>query len=397
MPLLDSAVARHPYDVEELRSLEFPWTSETIYLNSASTGPLPERTIHVLDDLNRRRATPMRLPDDDLMSILAESRRLLASLVNASPQEIALAPNTSYGINLAATGLPLKRGDVILVSDKEFPANVYPWMLLRERGIRCELVPTTREGWPDAARLLDRLADPHVRVLALSLVQFGTGYLADLAHWSSATRDSDTFLVVDAIQGLGHIPVDLAATPVDILSAGGQKWLLSPWGSGFVYVREGLKDLLRPPATGWMAYEGSQDFTRLTEYDDRVLPDARRFELTTLPFQDFAGMNASLSLLLGLGIDAIRDHVQEILEPIRQWCLQREIPIVSPTGPHASSVYCLAPSDLVGVHRALTAAGVVSSLREGSIRLSPHCFNTVSEVERVVAILDRCGSGVGVG
>jgi selenocysteine lyase/cysteine desulfurase len=145
-----------------------------------------------------------------------------------------------------------------------------------------------------------------------------------------------------------------------------------------------------------MAYEGSQDFTRLTEYDDRVLPDARRFELMTLPFQDFAGMNASLSLLLGLGIDVIRDHVQEILEPIRQWCLQREIPIVSPTGSHASSMYCLAPLDPVGVHRALTAAGVVSSLREGSIRLSPHCFNTVSEVERVVAILERCGSGVGV-
>jgi selenocysteine lyase/cysteine desulfurase len=117
MSLLDPAGARHPYDVEELRSLEFPWTSETIYLNNASTGPLPERTVHALDDLNRRRATPMRLPDDDLMSILAESRRLLASLVNASPHEIALAPNTSYGINLAATGLPLKRGDIILVSD----------------------------------------------------------------------------------------------------------------------------------------------------------------------------------------------------------------------------------------------------------------------------------------
>ncbi|NNG16652.1 MAG: aminotransferase class V-fold PLP-dependent enzyme [Gemmatimonadales bacterium] len=394
MPLPESAGALHLYDVEELRSREFPWTSETIYLNNASTGPLPERTVHVLDDLNRRRATPMRLPDDDLMGILSESRRLLASLVNASPEEIALAPNTSYGINLAATGLPLERGDIILVSDKEFPANVYPWMLLRERGIQCELVPTTREGWPDAGRLLDRLEDPRVRVLALSLVQFGSGYLADLAQWSSATRDSGTFLVVDAIQGLGHVPVDLAATPVDILSAGGQKWLLSPWGSGFVYVREALRDMLRPPATGWMAYEGSQDFTRLTAYDDRLLPDARRFELASLPFQDFVGMNASLSLLLALGIQAIRDHVQEILEPLRQWSARRGGSMVSPAGAHASSIQCLAPPDPVGVHRALTAAGVVSSLREGGIRLSPHCYNTVSEMERVVEILDRSESGV---
>ena len=143
MSLVDSAGAHHPYDVEELRSLEFPWTSETVYLNNAGTGPLPERTVHVLDDFNRRRANPLLLPDDDLQGVLAESRGLLATLVNASPEEIALAPNTSYGINLAATGLPLSHGDVILVSDKEFPANVYPWMLLRERGIRCELVPTT--------------------------------------------------------------------------------------------------------------------------------------------------------------------------------------------------------------------------------------------------------------
>jgi selenocysteine lyase/cysteine desulfurase len=396
MPLADSARALQLSDVEELRSVEFPWTAETIYLNNASTGPLPERSVQALDDLNRRRATPMRLPDEDLMGILAESRRLLASLVNASPQEIALAPNTSYGINLAATGLPLEPGDIILVSDKEFPANVYPWMLLRERGIQCELVPTTRESWPDADRLLERLADPRVRVLALSLVQFGSGYLADLAQWSSATRDADTFLVVDAIQGLGHVPVDLAATPVDILSAGGQKWLLSPWGSGFVYVRKELRDVLRPPATGWMAYEGSQDFTRLTAYDDRFLPDARRFELTTLPFQDFVGLNTSVSLLLALGIQAIRDHVQETLEPLRQWSVRRGIPLVSPAGAHASSIQCLAPTDPVGVHRALTAAGVVSSLREGSIRLSPHCYNTVSEMERVVAVLEGCGSGAGV-
>lgn len=384
----DSAAAPHRYDVEELRSREFPWASETVYLNNASTGPLPERTVRVLDEFNRRRTNPLLLPDDDLMETLAESRRLLALLVNAAPEEIALAPNTSYGINLAATGLPLESGDVVLVSDKEFPANVYPWMRLRERGIRCELVPTTPEGWPDALRLVDRLADPRVRVLALSLVQFGSGYLADLAHWSAATRDTDTFLVVDAIQGLGHVPVDLSATPVDLLSAGGQKWLLSPWGSGFVYVREGLKDVLRPPATGWMAYEGSQDFTRLTAYDDRFLPDARRFELMTLPFQEFAGMNASVSLLLELGIESIREHVREILEPVRQWCERHGVPTGSPPPPHASSILCVAPPGLGEVHRALTAAGVVSSLREGSIRLSPHCYNTARELERVVETLE---------
>ncbi|HSM17626.1 MAG TPA: aminotransferase class V-fold PLP-dependent enzyme [Gemmatimonadales bacterium] len=392
MSLPDSAASTPRYDVAELRAQEFPWTSGTTYLNNASTGPLPAGTVCALHEFLRRRTNPSLLPDPDLQAVLAESRRLLAQLINASVAEIALAPNTTYGLNLAATGLPLQAGDVVLVSDKEFPANVYPWLRLEERGIGCELVPTTPEGWPDAARIRERLADPRVRVLALSLVQFGTGYLADLAYWSAATRETDTYLVVDAIQGLGYIPVDLALTEVDILSAGGQKWLLSPWGSGFVYVRKGLRDVVQPSATGWMAYEGSQDFTRLTSYDDRLLPDARRFELVTLPFQDFAGLNASVSLLLSLGIEAIQRHIDGVLEPIRHWCGRQGVPLRSPLGAHGSAIVCVAPSDPVEAHRLLRAEGVVSSLREGSIRLSPHCYNTVDEMERVVAVLERVGT-----
>jgi len=392
MSLTNSAGPTARYDVAELRAQEFPWTTGTTYLNNASTGPLPAGTVSVLQEFGRRRMNPSLLSDPDLQAVLADSRRLLAQLLNASVEEIALAPNTTYGLNLAATGLPLQSGDVALVSDKEFPANVYPWLRLEERGIGCELVPTTPEGWPDAERIRERLADPRVRVLAISLVQFGTGYLADLAYWSAATRETGTFLVVDAIQGLGHIPVDLTRTEVDILSAGGQKWLLSPWGSGFVYVRKALRDIVRPPATGWMAYEGSQDFTRLTSYDDRLLPDARRFELVTLPFQDFAGLNASVSLLLSLGIDAIHHHIGTVLEPVRDWCGRQGVPLRSPRGEHGSAILCVAPSDPVEAHRLLRAEGVVSSLREGSIRLSPHCYNTVDEMERVVAVLARAGA-----
>jgi len=389
------ATGNPAYDVTELRSREFPWTSNTIYLNNASTGPLPASTVRVMHEFIRRRSNPALLPDADLQATLAESRRLLAQLVHARPEEIALAPNTTYGLNLAATGLPLGAGDVVLVSDKEFPANVYPWLRLRERGIICELVPTTVEGWPDAARLEERLGDPKVRVLAISLVQFGTGYRADVAHWSRLTRETNTFLVVDAIQGLGQIPVDLARTEVDVLCAGGQKWLLSPWGSGFVYVRKALWDTIRPPATGWMAYMGSQDFTRLTSYDDRLLPDARRFELVTLPFHDFAGLNASVSLLLSLGIDTIHRHIRKVLEPLRYWSARRGIPLRSPVGAHESGIVCLAPPEPGNAHQALRSEGVVSSLREGSIRLSPHCFNTVDEIERVAGLLERAGSPAG--
>ena len=158
-----------------------------------------------------------------------------------------------------------------------------------------------------------------MRALAVSLVQFSNGYRVDLAALSAATRRTGAYLVVDAIQAVGQLPVDLRETPVDILACGGQKWLLSPWGSGFVYVRRELIRELSPPVTGWMAFEGTDDFTRLTSYSDTLRADARRFELITLPYQDFAGLNASLGLLLELGVERIQAHLQRLHEPVLAW------------------------------------------------------------------------------
>jgi cysteine desulfurase/selenocysteine lyase len=376
------------YDLASLREQEFPWTQHTIYLNNASVGPLPERTRRVLEAFNHKRAAPFQLPDRDLLTIMAESRRLVAALVGAVPEEIALTINTGFGLSLAARALPLRAGDIVLASDREFPANVYPWMLLKDIGVTLELAPTTPKGWPDEDYLLERISDPRVRVLSVSLVQFSNGYTVDLARLSSATRASGTYLVVDAIQGVGQIPVDLRETPVDVLACGAQKWLLSPWGSGFVYVRRELIRELRPSVTGWMAFEGTDDFTRLTQYNDTLRGDARRFELITLPYQDFAGMNASLGLLLTIGIPRITQHLRMLQAPVLAWAERSGARVVSPTGERGSGILCVAPANVGEAFRALKAAHIVSSMREGAIRLSPHAYNTLDDMERVVEALE---------
>jgi selenocysteine lyase/cysteine desulfurase len=375
-------------DLAELRRTEFPWTDETTYLNNASIGPLPERTRLVLEAFNRKRAAPFQLPDRELFATMADSRRLVAELIGALPEEIGLTINTGFGLSLAARALPLRAGDIVLTSDREFPANVYPWMLLRDSGVDLELAPTTSQGWPDEDHLLDRLQDPRVRVLAISLVQFSNGYTIDLARLSAATRASGTFLVVDAIQGVGQIPVDLRKTPVDVLACGAQKWLLSPWGSGFVYVRQELIGELRPSMTGWMAFEGTDDYTRLTQYNDTLRGDARRFEMITLPYQEFAGMNASLGLLLETGISSIAEHLRALQSPVLEWAARCGIKVVSPVGARGSGILCVAPADVGSAFRALKKARVVCGMREGAIRLSPHLYNTVAEMERVVDILE---------
>jgi selenocysteine lyase/cysteine desulfurase len=376
-------------DVTALRAEEFPATAEFAYLDAASTGLLPERSRHRLDEWGRLRQRP--LPSKEaLFAVFEESRRLAARLVNATPAEIALTANTSYGLNVAARMLPLEPGDIVLVSDREFPSNVRPWQRLELEGVIAELVPLTPEGWPDEDRLVARLADPRVKVLAVSLVQFANGYRADLARLSAATRASGAFLVVDAIQALGQVPVDLAAVEVDILATGGQKWLLGPWGTGFMYVRQPLIERLVPPFAGWLAFEGTDDFSRLAEYDPTWRHDAKRFELITLPFQDFAAFNASVELLLEVGPARIEAHLQALHEPLLDLAARRGLALASPRGKSGSGILCVRVGEAgKRLHGALNAAHVHCSLREGALRFSPHVYNAIEDTERAAAALDR--------
>src|SRR5438477_359184 len=220
-------IAYHPTHVralretfKALRTTEFPWTADTVYLNNASIGPIPERTRRALDEFTAKRTAPHLLPDRELFAGLAAARLGIAQLINCDPSEVALATNTGYGLNLAARALPLKPGDVVLLSDKEFPANVYPWLLLRDQGIKVEVARCRPEGWPDEDYLLQRLRDPTVRVLAVSFVQFSNGYRADLQKLSAACRANGTYLVVDGIQGIGNSVLDVTETPIDILADG---------------------------------------------------------------------------------------------------------------------------------------------------------------------------------
>jgi selenocysteine lyase/cysteine desulfurase len=379
---IDRAVFRR------IREVEFPWAAEMVYMDNAAIGPLPERTRRFLDDFTRRRAAPYLLDPPQLHDSLQEARMVVARLLNAGTDEIGLATNTSFGLNVAAQSLPLDPGDSVLVSEGEFPANVYPWLRLRERGIHVELAPTTAAGWPDEDYLVERLRDPAIRALTISLVQFSNGYRADLARLGRACREAGCFLVVDGIQAIGQVAFDVRETPVDILACGAQKWLLSPWGSGFVYVRRELLEVLAPPVVGWMAFEGTDDTSNLTSYVGGLRSDARRFELNTLPFQDLLAMTLSINLLLELGIDNIARWLREVRQPLVEFASRRGMPIVSPTeSNHESAIVSVVPPRPEETHSRLKAEGVVCSLREGAIRLAPHCYNTPEEMEKVTSIL----------
>jgi cysteine desulfurase / selenocysteine lyase len=380
------------FAVDALREREFPWAArgEAIYLNNASTGPLPERTLGALREFDARRAAPYRLSDEYQFATLARGRELIARLIGAKTEEIGLAVNTSYGINVAAFGLPLGPGDIVLTPDREFPANVYPWMqLARKRGVIYRRLPTC-DGAVDEDALRRELEDPAVRAVSVSWVGFASGYTVDLEAIGRACRARGAYFIVDAIQGLGPLTLDVRASHIDILACGAQKWLLSPWGTGFVYVRRELIAELEPSAVSWMAVKGSDDFHRLVDYDLTWRDDARRFEFITLPFQDFAGMNASLELIHEVGPNAIAEHVAILADIIVLWAAgQHDVGLVTPSVPrHRAGIVALRMPNAPAVSAALEAAGVSHSLREGAIRLSPHFYNTREEVRRALQVME---------
>jgi selenocysteine lyase/cysteine desulfurase len=278
---------------------------------------------------------------------------------------------------------------VVVTPDREFPANVYPWMALAERrGLTYRRVPCV-DGLADENALIRALDEPDVRVLSVSWVSFETGLRLDLARLGAACRARGVYFVVDAIQGVGAAPIDVRACQIDFLACGGQKWLLAPWGTGFLYVRRELVRVLVPHTVSWMAVKNSEDFTRLCDYELNWFDDARRFEMITLPYQEFAGLNASLELFESVGWATVHALVAERASQIVRWAEARsDVTLVTPADPgRRAGVVSVRPSDAARASARLHAAGVPHALREGVIRLAPHFYTSADEVERALHAL----------
>ncbi len=371
---------------------EYPWMtdSDVIYLDHASTGAYPKSCADAVAAYVPLRHMPHTLRAGHFFATLQRSRELAARLIGASSEEIALTTNTSHGLNLAAFALPIGPGDEILTVDREFPANVFPWMKRAERtGASIVRLPCVNDV-PDDAALLEAIATrPNVTVVAISWVSFCSGARIDIDAVGRACRERGIYFVVDAIQGLGALPLDVSVTPIDILSCGAQKWLQSPWGSAFTYVRRDLITQLEPPVAGWMATKGSDDLFNMLTYEPAWFDDARRFEVITLPFPDFAGMNASIELFLELGPSAIAEHIATLGDTLVAFCeAHPEIHLVTPRErARRAGVFAVQPPQLDEVSARLRAHNVIHSVRERCIRLAPHWYTTAAQWDRVLQLL----------
>lgn len=380
--------------LDAVRAREYPSPPDGVFFNAASYGLLPSSAADEAADLVLRRCRVHGFEEEELGRILARCRAAVARLLDVSPEDVALAPNTSYGVNLGVACAATSPPGTVLVSQGEFPANVLPWRTLEARGFQVDVVATDAAGLPDEPALLRRLERGDVRVLALSAVQFGTGYRADMEALGRACRERGVLFFVDAIQALGVVPVRPLDCDVDLLSSGGQKWLCAPWGSGFTWIHPRLRERFAPPMVSWLGMEGALEFDRPLDYRLRWRDDAGRFELGTLGFQDYLGLARSLEVLMEVGVDAIREHVRAVQEPLLGWLDGApDRTLVTPRDPaRRAGIVAFRVADVDAAATALRDAGVVFAVREGYLRFSPHFYNTVEEMRGVVELLERSGA-----
>jgi cysteine desulfurase / selenocysteine lyase len=371
---------------ESARAL-FPICEHFIYMNHAALGPLPRPAVERVSSLALSLAESGDEHWTDRLDEAERVRGLAACLVGAQQKhEIAFVQNTSDGLSVIAEGVDWNPGDNVVGANCEFPANVYPWMRLTSKGVEYRQA-VERNGRVDAEDVL-ALVDDRTRVVALSWVQFASGFRSNLAQIGAACRERGVFFVVDAIQGLGALGLDVERDFVDVFSADAHKWLLGPEGIGLLYVSDRIVDRIEPARVGWTSV---QDWIKWSRYELKYREGAGRFECGTLNTLGIYALGASIELLLELGTDVIERRVLDLSDRLVQGLDARGYTIVSSRRPGEASAIVAATHPKTEPH------AIVSKLREheilvahraGRVRISPHFYNSEDEVDRLLQVLD---------
>ena len=389
--------------IDDVRQ-QFPALQHQVFLDSACVSLAPQRTIAKLRDFLDMVATcpsgssTQHHIDMDVMRSAA--RPQIAKLIHADDGDIALVESTTHGLSLVANAIPLERGDRVIICDLEFLEVALPWIQKRsEAGIEIDVVPS-RNG-QISAEDIEPAISPKTRVLAVSSVQWNNGFRCDLDEVSRLCRARGIFLIVDAIQQIGAIPLDVQKTPVDALACGGHKWLLSPFGCGFLYLSPEFRARVKPPLAGylsvaepedgWGTYFGTPSITPVSDY--KFVGNTRAWETGgTANYPGAIGLAESAALINEVGIQHIADHVLSLTDYLIDSLLRQQITVVTPTDRRYRSgivTFTLETSEnnaaliaFLQQHKVLVSLRYTSNV--GGVRVGCHLFNNRNDIDRLV-------------
>jgi len=370
---------------------EFFDFEDATYLDAAGQGPLPLASARALQAALEWKKFPHQLPDGLYFELPDRIRALVARLIHAEPEEVAITTGATGGLLAVAAGIDWKPEDEVLLAQGEFPAHRSVWMPLADSGrLRLKMVEP-RGRFLTAEDLAEEIG-PRTRLVSVSLVRFDDAARIDVAGLAKACQAAGAALLLDVSQCAGALPIDVRGLGADFLVCAGYKWLLSPYGTGFFWARKDWVERMRVGPFYWMALEGAADFHSLPLRGWKLARGARRWDSPeTASFFNLAAMAASLEFLLRVGVETIERHNARLIGQMIAALPVDRCVLASPREPARRGPFaCVAarsPEKTRELHEKLRAAKVFVSLRENALRVAPHLYNTPRDIDRLLAIL----------
>lgn len=364
---------------------EFPVTSKYAYFDHAAVGPLPTR---VLDATKRvvQEKSEGGIHWESWEEQAEAARKSIAELVGAREEEIALTTSTSEGLAIVANGLSYEKDQNIVTCDMEFASNLFPWQALTKRhGLELRVV-RNHEASLKMEDFSD-VIDAKTKVVSISYVQYSNGFRTDLAELSKIAHENGAYVVTDAVQAVGQMPINVTDLGVDFLASSGYKWLLSPISTGFLYVRRGLLDELWPTIVGYRSDENPMDFNYRNFQPAQT---ARRYEAGQLNFPGFAGMREAIGLLENIGIENVWSRILSLIGLLRNGLKRNNTFQIqsSMDEKSRSGILNFACQNPDSIAKRLFEHRIVISVRGGGLRISPHFYNTEEEIHKLLSELN---------
>jgi selenocysteine lyase/cysteine desulfurase len=368
---------------------EFADFADVAYLNVSTQGPVPLVAARASQAAIEWKKSPHTIPQEAYFGLPDRIRALLARLINAAPEEIAITTGASSGLLAVAQAIAWQAGDEILIARGEFPAHLATWIPLAERDALTVKIVLPAGRFLAADDLIAQLG-PRTRLISVSLVRFDDASLLDAQRLTAACRRAGVYVLLDASQCAGAMPMDVRVLGADFLVCAGYKWLLSPYGTGFLWVRGDLIDQLRVAPFYWMAVEGAANFHSLPLTGMKPARGARRWDAPeTASFFNLAAMQASLEFLLRVGVANIWTHNAALLKPLIERLPRDRCILASPADATARGPFaCFAarsPEKTEALYQKLSAEKVIVAMRENAIRVAPHLYNSPHDVDRLVS------------
>jgi len=364
------------------------------YLNAAGQAPMPRVSARALKQAMEWKQSPHLIPDRAYFELPNRIRALLARLVGGQPHEFALTTGATGGLAAVAAGIEWCAEDEILIARGEFPAHLCTWGPLAESGRLSLNVVVPRDHFVTADDFIAAVGR-RTRLISVSLVRFDDASLLDAARVAEACHAVGAYLLLDVSQCAGALPMDVRALGADFVVCAGYKWLLSPYGTGFFWIREELIDEMRVQPFYWMALDGADNFHNLTVEEMKFRPvarHARRWDSPeTASYFNLAAMEASLQFVLGAGPQAVLAHNNRLLEMLierlpRDRCILASPRDAAQRGPYAC-VATRTPEKTRALFEKLCSEKIFAALRENALRIAPHLYNTEQDIDRLLMAL----------